>query len=311
MKTNLRVIEYKEKRQNFEAYHETGGAEIRHPGFECMNGIWRFAQDGVTDITGRPGSGKTEFALELLFYQAEAFGKRFMLYVPDVGSYNEIRRKLIVKYYKRPFRGYENAVDEKVKGELTKGAAFIDHHFPIIGKENITAPVSPIDIWIFCAEFQDRSGNGVDGVLIDSWKNLYHSYTGREDQYHDYVLSYRNELAENCGKHFMTIAHSNKMPKGDDGKRRVPDGEDIKGGGWTANGKTIITVDRPEKGSEQCDIHFTKVKPDTLGVAKSIIGEMDFYWKHSRFRETINGQICYAGEGQKLTKYEPFNEVTF
>jgi hypothetical protein len=302
METNLKIIPYNEKRHDFEHYHKTGGSEIRYPGFECMNGIWKFAQDGVTDITGRPGSGKTEFALELLFYQAETFSKRFIIYVPDVGSYNEIRRKLLVKYYRRPFRGYENAINEEIKGELTSAVAFIDHHFLIAGKEKITKPVTPIDVWNFTATYQDKSGHGVDGVLIDSWKNLFHSYTGREDLYHDYVLSYRNELAENCGKHFMTIAHSNKMPKGDDGKRKVPDGEDIKGGGWTANGKTIITVDRPEKGSDACDIHFAKVKPDTLGVASSIIGEMDFYWKHSRYRETINGNICYAGEGKKLIK---------
>jgi len=228
-----------------------------------------------------------------------------MIYVPDVGSYNEIRRKLIVKYYRRPFRGYENAVNEDMKGELTKAAAFIDHHFLHIGKDVITQPVSPIDVWNFCATYKDDNGEEVDGVLIDSWKNLYHSYTGREDLYHDYALSYRNELAENSGKHFMTIVHSNKMQKGDDGKRKVPDGDDIKGGGWTANGKTIIAVDRPDWETMSSDIHFWKVKPDTLGVAKAIIGEMDFFWKHSRYRETIDGRIYYAGEAKKAMIEQP------
>jgi len=303
-KYNLTTAKYQHKREMFEAYHRTGGSEIRYAGFECLNGIWQFAQDGITDITGRAGSGKTEFALELLFFQAEAYGKRFMLYVPDIGGYNEIRRKLVVKYYKRPFREHWNAIDEKAKGELTKAGAFIDYHFLILQKVDFKDRVKPEDVWNYCVEYEDSYGY-VDGVLIDSWKNLSHIYQSREDLYIDYILSYRNELAESSNKHFITISHPNKMPKDENGKRRIPDAEDIKGGGWFANGKTIVTVDRPEKGLPIVDLHFTKVKPDTLGRADTAFG-LEFYWQHSRYRETIEGYICYAGEGKKLKEEGKF-----
>lgn len=292
--SNVRIVPYDEKRPSFERYHETGGSEIRYAGFRSLEKIWAFAQDGVTDITGQPGSGKTEFALELLFFQAEQFGKVFLIYLPDVGSYNEIRRKLIVKYYKRPFRGYNNAIDEKLKGELTRAAYFIDNHFKILAKEDIRKPITPIDLWNFTADTK------CDGILIDSWKNLHHDYKGTEVAYLDYVLSYRNELAESCNKHFMTIAHPVKTDLLDNGKRRIPDAYDISGGAaWYRNGKTIFTVDYPDKQGSQMDLYFSKVKPDTLGKVGSVIGCFDFIFTQSRYKETINGDMYFAGEAPK------------
>jgi hypothetical protein len=305
---NLRIIPYLEKQTAFELFHGTGGAGLTDTGFLCMDKIWKFAADGVTDITGRPHSGKTEFALEILFYQAESHGKRFFLYVPDIGNYNEIRRKLIVKYYKRSFRGYPNSLQ---KHELVLAASWIDAHFLILGKAELTKPITPEMLYDFTATWVDDDYKGVDGILIDSWKNLLHSYNGREDVYLDYILQYRNEIAEGAKKHIMTIAHPNKMPKDENGKRKIPDAEDIKGGGWFAAGKTIVSVDRPEKNSELVDIHFSKVKPDTLGKAESIIGELEFYWKHSRYRETINGVIYYAGEAKKEIKQTEFTPPPF
>jgi hypothetical protein len=107
---NVKIIDYSKKSKSFEDYHATGGAGMNYAGFECLNGIFQFAKDGITDITGTPGSGKTEFGLELLFHQSEVYGMRHLIYAPDIGSYNEIRRKLIIKYYKRSFRGYANSI---------------------------------------------------------------------------------------------------------------------------------------------------------------------------------------------------------
>ena len=101
---NVKIIDYSKKSKDFENYHATGGAGMNYAGFECLNGIFQFAKDGITDITGTPGSGKTEFGLELLFHQSEVFGMRHLIYAPDIGSYNEIRRKLLVKHFKRSFR---------------------------------------------------------------------------------------------------------------------------------------------------------------------------------------------------------------
>jgi hypothetical protein len=308
---NVKIIDYYKKSDEFELYHATGGVQMNYAGFECMNGVFKFARDGVTDITGLPHSGKTEFALELLFYQSEVFGLRHLMYVPDIGSYNEIRRKLLVKHYRRSFRGYENSI---TKEELIRAIAWIDTHFLIAAKDDPKKPLTPIDLWNFAVDYEDNNGK-IDVCFIDSWKNLYHDmqqFGGREDLYLDYVLSYRNELAEAKRKHFMTIAHPKKMEimpikEGVQPKRRIPDADDIKGGSaWNSNGKVIITVDYPDRNLQSVDIYFNKVKPDTLGKKMALFGQLEFDWKKSRYTETIEGKICYAGQGKELREKGDF-----
>jgi hypothetical protein len=300
---NVKIIDYSKKAKDFEDYHKTGGSKLNYAGFECLSNVWKFAEDGVTDITGLPHSGKTEFALELLFYQSYQFGLRHLLYAPDIGSYNEIRRKLMVKHYRRTFRGYENSITNT---ELIKANAFIDTHFLIAQKDDPKKPLTCIDLWNFGVDYEDINGQ-INTIFIDSWKNLFHDmqpFGGREDLYLDYVLGYRNELAEAKSKHLMTIAHPRKMeimmPKdGSKPKRRVPDADDIKGGSaWNSNGKTIITVDWPNKDSQAIDLYFNKVKPDTLGKATALFGALEFDWKKSRYRETIESKMYYVGEGK-------------
>jgi hypothetical protein len=301
---NVKIIDYNDKRGQFEQYHKTGGTQLNYAGFECFRNSFKYALDGITDITGLPHSGKTEFALELLFYQSETYGLRHLIYAPDIGSYNEIRRKLLVKYYRRSFRGYENSINDL---DIINASAWIDNYFLIAQKDDPKKPLTPIELWNFGVDYEDKSGK-VNTVFIDSWKNLFHDmqpFGGREDLYLDYVLGYRNELAEGKTKHFMTIAHPRKMeimmPKdGSKAKRRVPDSDDIKGGSaWSSNGKVIVTVDYPDRNKQTIDLYFNKVKPDVLGKANAIFDTLEFDWRKSRYRETIEGQICYAGEGKK------------
>ncbi len=301
---NVEIIDYSKKQKSFEDYHKKGGAGMTYAGFECLNGIFQFAIDGVTDISGKPTNGKSEFALELLFYQSEAFGMRHLLYVPDVGSYNEIRRKLIQKHLRRSFRGYPNSATEE---DVIKCSTWIDFHFLIATKKDVKKPITAIDLWDFTVDFKDDSGI-INTCLIDSWKNLYHEYNGREDSYLDYVLSYRNELAENKQRHFMTIAHPKNVEYDKDTKKhRIPTANDISGGSsWLRNGKTIITVDWPEKDFPHIDVYFWKVKPDTIGIAKPVFQQLQFDWKKSRYSETIEGRICYAGQGKELREKGDF-----
>ncbi len=133
----------------------------------------------------------------------------YLLYAPDIGSYNEIRRKLFVKYYKRSFRGYDNSI---TNAEVIHASAWIDTHFLIATKEDAKKPIMPEELWQFTTDYEDVNGI-VHTCFIDSWKNLFHDmspYGGREDLYLDYILSYRNELAELKNRHFMTIAHPKK-----------------------------------------------------------------------------------------------------
>lgn len=310
---NLKKAEYDEKQKSFIDYWKKGGDDIFYAGFECIKERYGVTSGSCTDITGFPASGKTEFALEIQFYLSQAYGQRHAVYLPDVGNYNEVRRKLIHKYTGRGFiKKYPNYITE---AEIIKAATWVDHHFIILEKKDIKNPVTPKDFFDFVADYRDNGGVLNTG-LSDSWKNFFHEIKGREDQYLDYILSYRNELAEATNKHFFTIAHATKTELEDktnsDGKkkRRIPDANDIKGGGsWFANGKSIITVDYADKSNNGADLYFSKIKPDTAGRSGAVIDSLFFDWSRSRYYEVYNGQKFYAGELKKYIEAEHHLEL--
>lgn len=267
-------------------------------GFVCLNEYYTHRNSGVTDWTGSPGSGKTLFALECLFNLSEHFGKRHGLYVPDIGSDEDVLEQLVkMKTGKDFYDKYNNKITEK---ELANALNWIGHHFIIFKKKNFRTGVVPLDFWETVANYKD-DGGVLDTGLIDSWKNMKHLYSGREDLYLDDILAVRNELSETSKKHFHTIAHAGKLendPTTD--KRRIPTAHDIKGGGsWHASGKNIITVDYPDKTSNGVDIYVSKVKPRSVGKVGSVIGKLFYDFKKGRYYEVDAPLNYYAYELEK------------
>lgn len=305
---SLQRADSEKRHKGFIDFWEKGGEDVLYAGFECMKERYGVVKGSCTDICGFPASGKTEFALEIQFYLSQEFGLRHGIYLPDVGNYNEIRRKLIHKYTGKGFqKKYPNYISE---AEIIKASTWVDHHFVILERKDIKTPVSPKDFFDMIVEYKD-DGGGLDTGLSDSWKNFFHEIKGREDQYLDYILSYRNEVAEATNKHFFTIAHATKTELEDQTnsegkkKRRIPDANDIKGGqSWFANGKSIMTVDYPDKMSNGTDLYFSKIKPDTAGRAGAIIGSLFFDWSKSRYYEMYQNQKFYAGELKKHLEAE-------
>src|SRR5690606_18426661 len=101
------------------------------------------------------------------------------------------------------------------------------------------------------------------------------------------VLSDRNEMAEDYGKHIDTIAHATK-PKQFGKKRMIPTAYDIKGGGsWFDNGKSIITVDFPDKTRTNVDLYISKTKPENVGKPGSIIDKLFLDPRKGRYYERM------------------------
>lgn len=297
---NVEAIPYKSHEKEFMAYLSSPEEDNMYVGFECLKERYSFILGNCTDFTGHPASGKTEICLEFMFYLSETKGLRHAIYVPDIGNYKEIRRKLLQKHIRKYYRAFK---DE----DVINANAWVDHHFIILRRKDFKAPVSPMDIWEFTCTYKDDSGIVHTG-MIDSWKNLFHDNKGREDLYNDNILSERNELAESQNKHFFTIAHPGKTEWDmKEKKRRIPDANDIKGGGWYASGKCIISVDYPDKTKNGANIYFSKIKPDTVGKVGKVEDLMFFDWAKSRYYELepnyLNSRY-YAGELAKKPKTE-------
>lgn len=308
MNHNLVVSSLTDNSKKIEKYFENNGYPGKYLGFESLKEYYSHKDAGCTDWTGEPSSGKTYFVLEMLFQLSERYGQVNALYVPDLGSYVDIVGKLVKMYTGMSINPKYG--DRATMKDVMNSIPFLSKYFLILEKKNIRDTITPEKIWEFCCDYKHPDGSVINNVLIDSWKNLYHDTGGkREDQYLDYLLSYRNELAENYNKHFHTIAHAVKTELEDERdesgkrKRRIPTAYDIKGGGsWYANGKNIITVDRPDKTNKTANIYIWKTKPEDVGKQGSIIDTIELDWGRGRYFEIIEGEANRPYEFIKMSK---------
>lgn len=307
-KHNLLISSITDNSKKIEKYIEHNGYPGKFLGFESMHKYYSHKDAGCTDWTGEPSSGKTYFVLEMLFQLSERYGHVNALYVPDLGSYVDIVGKLVKMYTGLAINPkYGNKATIK---DVHASIPFLAKYFLILVKENIRETVTPEKIWEYCADWKGNEGERINNVLIDSWKNLFHDMGNkREDQYLDYLLSYRNELAENSNMHFHTIAHSVKTELEDERdetgkkKRRIPTAYDIKGGGsWYANGKNILTVDRPDKKNKIVNVYIWKTKPEDVGRQGSVIETIELDWERGRYFERIDGEVHRPYETIKFSK---------
>lgn len=308
---NLAKLEYNDIFGQVCDYLAKGAEPGKLTGFKCLDEFYTHKKGGCTDWTGFPSSGKTYFCLENLMNLSEKHGDRNGLYVPDIGSDKETIAKLVKMRTGKDFHDkYHNKISTK---ELSTALDWIFHHFVIFKKKDFKKGVTPIDFWTIICTYKDDGGSLNNG-LMDSWKNLQHIYSGREDLYLDEILCTRNEMAESSGRHFHTIAHAVKTDADQSGKRRIPTAWDIKGGGsWYANGKNIITVDHPNKLENRVDLHISKVKPEDVGRVGSIVDKLYLDLKKGRYYERLDGKAYYAygHEGHvssPVGQYIPINE---
>lgn len=295
--SNLKKLEYNDIFDNVSTYLKNEGEPGLKLGFSCLDEYYTHKDGGVTDWTGFPASGKTYFALEMLMNLSERYGKRHGLFVPDIGTDREVISKLVKMKTGKDFHDrYNNKVSDK---ELAIAMDWIFHHFIIFKKKDFKQGVSPMEFWEMICTYRD-DGGVVNTGLIDSWKNLKHVYSGREDLYLDEILSIRNEMAEDNKKHFHTIAHAVKTEADNAGKRRIPTAWDIKGGGsWYANGKSIITVDFPNKMYNRIDLYISKVKPEDVGKVGQVVNLLFLDYKKGRYFEKIAPHDYFAFEHEK------------
>lgn len=282
--------------------------------FRALNKHYSHKQGGVTDWTGFAASGKTYVCLEVLLSLSERYGKRHGIWLPDLGSDNEIMQKLLKMKTGKDFHDkYNNKITQS---EIAKELQWLLNYFVIFKKKDFNKGITPLSFWEKIANYKDDVGK-LDTGLADSWKNFKHVYSGREDLYLDETLSIRNEIAEESQVHLHTIAHavkpadSGRQSKKGPPVRRPPTALEIKGGGaWDANGKTIITIDRPDLSTTDVDIYVNKVKPEDVGIPGDIIGKIKLDPRKGRYFETIGVGQYYAYEWEKLPVQEEIKFTT-
>jgi hypothetical protein len=240
-------------------YHEKG----KYLGFEGMDEYYSMSLGNCTDWTGFPMSGKTQVLMECLMNTSRFYGWKHLVYFPDVGSNVEIIADLINKKTGKSFNpsNYNVITDD----EILQAIEWITHHFKVLTRSDIKAKMTPIEFWDYAVQL--KKDEGLETASIDSWKDLNHPYNdyGGYAQYLEFVLPYRNQIAEDNDLHLHTIIHP-KLTEKENGKRSAPVPYDLKGGSeWFNSGKCMITVHREDPTYYKAELYFNKIKPRSNG----------------------------------------------
>jgi hypothetical protein len=240
-------------------YHEKG----KYLGFEGMDEYYSMSLGNCTDWTGFPMSGKTQVLMECLMNTSRFYGWKHLVYFPDVGSNVEIIADLINKKTGKSFNpsSYNVITDD----EIVSAIDWITHHFKVLTRDDIKAKMTPIEFWDYAVQL--KKDEGLETASIDSWKDLNHPYNdyGGYAQYLEFVLPYRNQIAEDNDLHLHTIIHP-KLTEKENGKRSAPVPYDLKGGSeWFNSGKCMVTVHREDPTFYKAELYFNKIKPRSNG----------------------------------------------
>lgn len=302
IKEGFELLESNNSRASLMEYHKKGALRGVYLGFPIFNEKYTMSLPGATDWTGIPSSGKTEFLLELLLNTSEYYGWRHLLYVPDVGTKDQIIAILIHKISGKTFdkRYKSNHITEE---EINRHYDWVIDHFKILHKVNPKAKLSPYEFWDMAVAMNDSSmkkdGRRIHTATIDSWKDMkrYFGHQGeqiaRDDLYLEDVLEYRNTLSELYKMHFHIVIHPLKTEFDKNGFRKAPTPYELKGGPtWYDMGKCQVTVHRIDNTANEVDIIVTKAKPES--VASTGATKMFFDKKIRRFYWNYNGVNTYA-----------------
>jgi hypothetical protein len=249
-------------------YHDKG----KYLGFEGLDKHYSMQLGNCTDWTGFPMSGKTQVLMEVLVNSSMFYSWKHLLYFPDVGNNVEIIADLLHKKTSKSFDPNKpNTITDK---EIESNLEWVLLHFHVLTKTDVKAKMTPMAFWDFAAELKKTVG--LETASIDSWKDMSHPYDefGGYATYLEYVLPYRNHIAEENNLHLHTIIHP-KLTEKENGKRNPPGPYDLKGGSeWFNSGKCMITVHRHDVMENKATIIFNKIKPRSVGS----IGEIELFF---------------------------------
>lgn len=310
----FKILENSELQKDILCYLQKGSARGEYLGFPVFNEKYTMCLPGATDWTGAGGSGKSEFLLELLINTSEFYGWKHLVYVPDVGTKEEITSILLHKLTGKTFdkRYKNNLITEE---EIYKWLPWVSEHFKILYKEDKKKKITPYQFWDLFIEMHKKD-KMIKTCTIDSWKDM-RRYVGRDnesisrdDLYLEDVLGYRNDLLDLYDVHFHIIIHPLKTEKDKNGNRLPAGPYDLKGGPtWFDAGKCMMTVHRVDGTYNEVSVIVTKAKPGSVAS----LGETRFFFdmvKRRFYWSNENNDKIYAEKKYKAPNVL-FNQNNF
>lgn len=239
-------------------------------------------------FTGFPGSGKTEFMLDIAVSLATKYNLKWAIFSPENYPAEDIISNLIEKKKKKPFFGQGRVSLEDVD-DLSK--KFINDNFYLLGVDNESVSLDGI---LAAAKSLD-----VDALMIDPY-NTIESTRPVNMSMTEFVgnnLMRLQRYAKLNNKIVFISAHPTKAKKNDSGEYDVPELYDIADSAhWRNKADFGVTVYR-NKTTEQTDIHIQKVRTKRYGEIGMV--SLGFDKSCGSFRE-LNEKDVVQGESNNF-----------
>lgn len=279
-------------------------------GFETLDRLFTVKLGSFTFILAPPHHGKSELTFEIIFNQAQKYGRKALVYSPETGSVEDIYAEFIHKYTGKPFyKSIPGSVDDK---EFYKAINYIDEMFSIVDADDKS----------YSFEDLTKLVTDEDIILADPYNEIKHDmskYGARQDLYIEDLCSDVRRYCKKNKKHvFITLhpASQQKVEEIDINKKKMkfypmPVAREAAGGqALLRKAMTWINMWRPPTGlpneygmpydDNEVLIMIEKAKPK--GVAIKGITSLYFDWKRNRYYEKQAGKDLYAFEHEKLNQ---------
>jgi hypothetical protein len=294
------IRKFKDIQDSLIEMREKGNPRGENTGFACLDEFYSIKEGSYTFILAPPHHGKSEFAFELAFAQAEKYGKKTLIYSPETGSTEDIYAEFIHKYTGKPFyKSIPGSVDDK---QFYNAVNYIDEMFSIVDSDEKAYGFN--DLIKLVREEKI--------ILTDPYNELKHDmseYGNRQDLYIEDLCGDIRRYCKKNKKHWLLTLHpANQQATLDKSGLRyypMPMAREAAGGQVLfRKAMTWINLWRPPSGMLDDNgmpfeenvtlINIEKAKPK--GVAKKGQTKLYFDWKKNRYFEFPK---LYAFEHEK------------
>jgi hypothetical protein len=313
MKTTVKKFYYQlpDVNKELNILREKGITRGKELGFDFESIGMSIKPGCTTYIAGYPGSGKSEFWLEILVNLSCLYGWKHIVFTPETGNVQQVFAELCHKYIRKPyFSTIDGCMNES---ERVTAEMFITDHFVVIDPKDDTITIK--EYYKIVDQVEKDLDIKFNTTTIDPFNELEYDSNGMSrDLAIEKQLGDCRRNARKTGRHNCLITHvRDKALVETEGVSHlpIPLAVDFAGGqAWFRKGEQMVLIWRPPYGvtrfnkngkyeSNEVIIRVAKEKPKGSAIKGDYIL---FYDKHmnSYYQVNENGDKIYSKRDLQL-----------
>lgn len=177
-----------------------------HIGWQSMRMFYQVVLGYYTVLYGSPGSGKSQWLLEVLVNLSKFFGFVHVVFLPETGNKEEIFQEIMQIVAGADF--YNDHKRQMPQHELQAAYEFTKKHFIVLDDEDLPESMTPEEVMDYVDMIERRDNIKIHTVTIDPWNELRHVYD-RVDIYLEDTLRMIRKRTKKAKRHTFIVTHIN------------------------------------------------------------------------------------------------------